>query len=489
MPVLYIKTDQSSNVTTGTGVPTHSGVAGDRYTDKANGNTYQYTTSWQQVAYGAGGLTYFTEAQSTASPNATVNVDSLTAVASTTDADFAILPKGNGALISQIPDSTTAGGNKRGIRAVDFQRNRVGATQVASGNESFIGGGSENMASGSQSASIGGYRNYATNTGATTLGGYQNQANGSYSATIGGQLNQTNNTYAISGGYSSQANGNSSIALGYFSTATSSGSIALGSNSNASNTSAVAIAGGNATGSASFAIGANGLSQANATATGSVALGGGTASGDYSLATTFNQASGNQSVAMGGSYGGGGGAVASGRNSFALGETTRATGAYSMAIIANSDTFSHRYRLSHGAYNSSASNGIGSIQGSTLVVAAETSGATPTTMTTYGGTAVALILQNNNVVRVKGSITGKQSGNINIGVWDIDCVIVRGASAATTVIAGTPSISLVVNTGSFGNPTLTADTTNGGLDIKVTGVAATSIRWTAVLNTVETILA
>jgi hypothetical protein len=44
----------------------------------------------------SGGLTFFTEAQSTASPNATVNVDSLTAIASTTNADFSILAKGTG---------------------------------------------------------------------------------------------------------------------------------------------------------------------------------------------------------------------------------------------------------------------------------------------------------------------------------------------------------------------------------------------------------
>jgi hypothetical protein len=52
MGVTYIKTDQSLQITTGTGAPTHSAVAGDRYTDTSNGNTYQYTTSWQQVAYG-----------------------------------------------------------------------------------------------------------------------------------------------------------------------------------------------------------------------------------------------------------------------------------------------------------------------------------------------------------------------------------------------------------------------------------------------------
>ena len=70
---------------------------------------------------GAGGLTYFTEAQSTASPNATVNVDSLTAIASTTNADFAIIPKGNGAILGQIPDGVISAGLKRGIYATDLQ--------------------------------------------------------------------------------------------------------------------------------------------------------------------------------------------------------------------------------------------------------------------------------------------------------------------------------------------------------------------------------
>jgi hypothetical protein len=54
MAVVYTKTDQGNSVTTGTGAPTHSAVAGDRYTDTANGNTYQYTTSWQTVSYSAG---------------------------------------------------------------------------------------------------------------------------------------------------------------------------------------------------------------------------------------------------------------------------------------------------------------------------------------------------------------------------------------------------------------------------------------------------
>lgn len=54
MGVVYTKKDQGNSVTSGTGAPTHTAVAGDRYTDTATGNTYQYTTSWQTVSYSAG---------------------------------------------------------------------------------------------------------------------------------------------------------------------------------------------------------------------------------------------------------------------------------------------------------------------------------------------------------------------------------------------------------------------------------------------------
>jgi hypothetical protein len=47
MGIIYTKRDQGRSITTGTGVPTHDGVAGDGYTDSVTGNTYQYTTSWQ----------------------------------------------------------------------------------------------------------------------------------------------------------------------------------------------------------------------------------------------------------------------------------------------------------------------------------------------------------------------------------------------------------------------------------------------------------
>jgi len=100
--------------------------------------------TWATVP--AGGLTYFTEAQSTAAPNATVPVDSLTAVSAATSADIAIVPKGAGAFMLDIPDGTATGGNKRGSGAVDLQMFRQWNYQVASGPNSSILGGIYNTA-------------------------------------------------------------------------------------------------------------------------------------------------------------------------------------------------------------------------------------------------------------------------------------------------------------------------------------------------------
>jgi hypothetical protein len=383
MGVIYTKTDQSSNVSTGTGVPTHSAVAGDRYTNLSNGNTYQYTTSWQQVAYGAGGLTYFTEAQATTGVNATVYVDSITAVSTTTNADFAIQPKGTGAILAQIPDGTANGGDKRGQYAVDFQRVRsYTGGYVASGNYSFISGGAFNK---------------ATNDYASVVGGYFNISSGGNS---------------ISGGYQNTASNTACVSFGYANTASGSYALALGMSNSATNT-------------------------------------GSTVFGGYNVSNGF----------------------------------------YSTALGYGSNTFgiSGRY-----CYSSLGSYSSGDAQKSTLILKKSTADATPIALSVDNGganTINQLVLQNNNVFRVKGSITGKQSGSTNVGVWDIDCVIVRGVNAASTVIAGTPTVSLVVNTGGFGIPTLTANTTLGCLTVTVIGVAATNIQWTCAIDTCETIYA
>jgi hypothetical protein len=62
-------------------------------------------------------------------------------------------------------------------------------------------------------------------------------------------------------------------------------------------------------------------------------------------------------------------------------------------------------------------------------------------------------------------------------------LIRREANAASTVLVNS-ALTVLDNTPAWGLA-LTADTTNGGLKIEVTGAAATNIRWVATINTSE----
>ena len=93
---------------------------------------------------------HFSEQQNSSSPNNTVPVNALSAIGTETNIDVALLPKGSGAILADIPDGLTPGGNKRGSLAVDLQMSRLGGTAVASGNYSALIGGRHNTASGSQ---------------------------------------------------------------------------------------------------------------------------------------------------------------------------------------------------------------------------------------------------------------------------------------------------------------------------------------------------
>jgi hypothetical protein len=175
-----------------------------------------------------GGLTYFTEAQSTASPNATVNVDSLTPVTATTNADFAIVPKGNGAILAQVPDNTVTGGNKRGQYAVDLQRDRsVVATSVASGNYSCIPGGKGNKAAGDASFSVG-LNNSSNSTADVTIGNLNTATGGGYPSVAIGESNSSSTGYAYSFGVLNAASGSQSMAVGHSNTTSSQPSFSFG---------------------------------------------------------------------------------------------------------------------------------------------------------------------------------------------------------------------------------------------------------------------
>lgn len=109
-----------------------------------------------------------------------------------TNVGIALQPAGTGALAAQVPDSSTTGGNARGVNAVDWQTPRSDAEMVASGQYATIGGGEDNTASGQRS---------------TVSGGSEGTASGDYSAVPGGSGNTAS-------GYGSVAMGSGGVASG-----------------------------------------------------------------------------------------------------------------------------------------------------------------------------------------------------------------------------------------------------------------------------------
>ena len=251
-------TDISNSNLTFTGVPL--GVEVTKVTDSSadwasvSNSTYFYDKTDKLIHYknsggtvleifsAAGGLTYFTEAQNTAAPNATVPVDSLTATGAATNIDVAIVPKGTGALTLAIPDSTATGGNKRGANAVDLQTTRNAASRVASGansvvlggtsntasNSNTIAGGNLSTASGNQSVAL--INGTASNTSAIAIGSNVT-ASGVSSVSIGSDNNVASSDYAVALGYNHTASGQGSFCVGMGNIANGSRSTALGNNS------------------------------------------------------------------------------------------------------------------------------------------------------------------------------------------------------------------------------------------------------------------
>lgn len=178
---------------------------------------YAYSgTAWVEQAGGSAGsgLTNLTEAKTTASPNATVPVVSLSVTITETHGDAAFCPKGNGALLADIPTGTTAGGNKRGINAVDLQFSRSSAAQVASGDYSAILGGDGNLASGAYSLVSGGNANSATALFTYVGGGSGNSATANFAGVPCGQSCTASGLHAVAYGKNNLSDGAGAGAYG-----------------------------------------------------------------------------------------------------------------------------------------------------------------------------------------------------------------------------------------------------------------------------------
>jgi hypothetical protein len=229
-----------------------------------------------------------------------------------------------------------------------------------------------------------------------------------------------------------------------------------------------------------------------------------TASGsnDAVVGGSSNTASGSSSVVLGGDNN-----LAAGTNSFVAGGVNNgATGSYSASVGGvNNGVFGDSTIVLGGRYGSTRSisgnfiasasvNPVASASGvqqtGLLVLGRQTTDATATRLTSNTGAASTtnqVILPNNSAYYVKGSIIATVTGGGNTKSWDFIATIKRGANAAATSIVGT--VTLNVQAADAGASSwivaITADTTNGGLAVTVTGQAATTIRWVAKLESTE----
>ena len=387
-----------------------------------------------------------TGAITTASPNATVNVASLTANVSTTDGDVVLSPKGAGALLGKIPTATVDGGDKRGQYAVDWQLTRLFAVEVASGLKSVIAGGHSNKASNDYSAVGGGTTNYATGYISTVAGGLGNLSSGPYGAIGGGGGNlASSDASTVAGGDSNQSTGiASTVSGGSQNDATNSYASVIGGRQNAA-TGPYSIAGGYgnvASGDWSTAVGGDGNTSSSAY--------------DAVIGGANNTANGSYSAVLGGTYG-----------------TTRGIAGYIVSAAS--------YRPIQAK--------AGVSQTGVLVLGVQTTGNTATRLKSSllsAGSTNQLILADNSALYFRGTVIANVTGAGNTKSWTFDGQIKRGANAASTTLTGSTVASPYGDAGaSTWTVALAADTTNGGLAVTVTGQASTTIRWVCRLETTE----
>ena len=328
-------------------------------------------------------------------------------------------------------------------------------------------------ATGSNAVAIGS-NTTATNTNSFAIGLGDGDATGVNAFAVGGQSTNTN---AIAIGGNSRASGNGATAVGYNTDATSTGATAIGRDAQAVTGSyAAAINRAYASGTDSFAAAiANNTSTYGATGTNSVAIGDrAKATGSRAFATGYASiASGNGAKAFGG-FGSGTGTLASKEGSTAIGDGAKSEVSYKVAISTRS--FSAQ----------------GDAQTGITTLRAQTTNTTPIALfsdTNLPDTGNQVILPNKSAFAFHGTIVARQqaSQGTACAAWKVEGLIRREGSAGTTVLVNSAT-TVLDNTPGWGMA-LSADTTNGGLKVEVTGAASTNIRWVATIHTSEVIYA
>jgi len=165
-----------------------------------------------QVEFGSTAGTYLATTSTAVYGTPTLSFSGVSTIGLESNGSLFVQPAGTGALQAQATTSTTAGGNARGARAVDWQTERDIASRVASATSSVVSGGSFNTASSQYGVVAGGGVNTASGFAGVVSGGYNNTASGIYAGVGGGQTNTASGYYGFVGnGFTNSTTSNSAV--------------------------------------------------------------------------------------------------------------------------------------------------------------------------------------------------------------------------------------------------------------------------------------
>jgi hypothetical protein len=147
------------------------------------------------------------------------------------------------------------------------------------------------------------------------------------------------------------------------------------------------------------------------------------------------------------------------------------------------------------AYSASNNYGLGSTQWAVFQVKIRTTDATPTLLWTDSaviGTPKSLNLIDQQTTTFEGLIAARKQAGSELAGWRITGVANRNAGAATCTLSGLEITRIYASSGATAwVVAVTANTTGGvgGVDIKVTGTAATNVQWTGTIHCTESVYA
>lgn len=210
--------------------------------------------------------------------------------------------------------------------------------------------------------------------------------------------------------------------------------------------------------------------QPNATGAESVAIGvGTTASGDYSTSIGVNSA--------------GVGGTASGISSLSLNGGEAA----SVNALAFGDYVTSRSTRGGKAFGNGRITTTGDAQFRMQQARGQTTNATPLVLTADASTAAAtniFRLSNNSTFTFRVMVTGHRTDSAGRASYIFEGCIFRDANAASTTMGQVVKTVIYETTAGY-DASVTADTTNGGLIVTVTGASGHTMTWVAHIEAAE----